>query len=266
MQRNFIEETKELNLRERDRVYRFSEKYSNAAYNIKMREQKAKKILAVLDDYYSGNLKNLTLLDIGCSVGIISNMLSKRFAEVAGIDVDEQAIKYAQANYNSENMEFRIGSGINLDFPDKTFDVVVCSHIYEHVPDAKSLLYEIYRVLKTKGVCYFAAGNRLSLIEPHYKLPLLSIMPKYFANLYLRILKKGDVYCENHLTSWRLKRLVSRFEIMDYTLKIIQDPHKYRLTEMIKHNSFKQKIALWVLKKVYWLCPTYIWLLRKNER
>ncbi|OGL44656.1 MAG: hypothetical protein A2161_06425 [Candidatus Schekmanbacteria bacterium RBG_13_48_7] len=244
--------------------YGFSASHPDVTYNVKMREQKAKKIIAVLDDHYSGNLESLTLLDIGCSTGIITNVLSKRFHKVTGIDIDEPAVKDAKKNYQSPNLGFSIQDSMKLGFPGESFHVIVCAHIYEHVPDPYQLLSEIYRVLKHGGICYFAAGNRINLIEPHYKLPLLSVIPKSIAHQYLHFFRKGDLYYENHLTLWGLRRLVSRFEIIDYTLKIVENPEKYFATEMIQQNSYKQNIGLWILKHFYWASTTYLWLLRKK--
>jgi SAM-dependent methyltransferase len=34
---------------------------------------------------------------------------------------------------------------------DETFDVVLCSHVLEHIPDDRKAISEIYRVLKTGG-------------------------------------------------------------------------------------------------------------------
>ena len=51
---------------------------------------------------------------------------------------------------------------------------VVCNHVYEHVPDAAALMRDVHRVLRSDGVCYFAAGHTLQLIEPHYRVPFLS--------------------------------------------------------------------------------------------
>ncbi|MFH0732453.1 MAG: class I SAM-dependent methyltransferase [Candidatus Omnitrophota bacterium] len=244
--------------------YGFSQTHSCAVYNTQKRQQKARKMFAVLDDYYSEGLERLSLLDIGCSAGIISKALSDKFARVAGIDIDEQAIKHARQNCASDNLAFSVSDGMNLNFADASFDIVICAHVYEHVPDAIKLMSEIYRVLKPEGVCYFAAANRLKFIEMHYKLPLLSIMPKALAHLYLRALKKGNFYYENHLTLHGLRNLVSQFNVSDYTLKIIIDPQKYCATEMIAPESFKQRLAILIVKYAYWLCPTYIWLLRKD--
>lgn len=248
-----------------DYQYGFSEAHPDTVYDVQEKEQKAKKILSVLDDYYSGELDKLSLLDIGCSAGIISHVLSKRFRRVIGIDIDEPSVKFAKKNYHSNKVQFSIQDGISLGFPEHSFDVVLCAHVYEHVPDSSLLLAEIHRVLKPDGICYLAAGNRLKLIEPHYKLPLLSVIPKPLANLYLRVLKRGDFYYEKLLTLWKLQALVYQFEVIDYTLEIIENPHRYYATEMVGHGSLKQKIATWVSRTAYWLCPTYIWLLRKHK-
>jgi ubiquinone/menaquinone biosynthesis C-methylase UbiE len=38
-----------------------------------------------------------------------------------------------------------------IDFPDHTFDVVLCSHVLEHIPDDRRAMREIRRVLKPDG-------------------------------------------------------------------------------------------------------------------
>ena len=54
----------------------------------------------------------------------------------------------------------------HLPFGEASFDVVNCTHIYEHVPDAARLMDEIFRVLRPGGICFFSAGNRLSYMSP----------------------------------------------------------------------------------------------------
>jgi len=232
-------------------------------YDLNNREQKAKKIISVLSDYFKSNLKNLVLLDIGSSTGIMTNYFSKYFKSVVGIDIDEKAVSFAQNNFKNPNLTFCIGDSMNLPFPNNFFDVVNCAHIYEHVPDSKKLMEEIYRVLKPAGICFFVAGNRFVLIEGHYKLPLLSAIPKKLAHVYLRILRKGTYYYENHLSYWGLKDLTSRFYVIDYTEKVIHNPDKYHATDMLTSNSIKQTLVILILNFAYWLCPDYIWLLKK---
>lgn len=242
----------------------FSEKHTNL-YDLKARQQKAKKILSVLTDYFKSSLANLTFLDVGSSTGIMTHLLSHEFKQTTGIDIDEKAVAYSQKEFENEKLEFHLQDSMDIKYPDNTFDVVNCSHIYEHVPDSKRLMDEIYRVLKPGGVCFFAAGNRLILMEQHYHLPLLSVVPKFVAHKYVKLMGKADFYYETHLTYWGLKKLTSAFEVIDYTLEIIRHPKKYYATEMIKENSFSQKFYLSILRGAYFLCPTYLWLLKKPQ-
>jgi 2-polyprenyl-3-methyl-5-hydroxy-6-metoxy-1,4-benzoquinol methylase len=242
----------------------FSSLYPDDAYNFEKRKQKARKIISILDDYFSGKLEMLTALDVGCSVGVISNELSKSMGKVIGVDIDRDAIELAKKRYHSHNVDFLVQNSLDLEFSDNSFDIVICNHIYEHVPDPGKLTHEIHRVLKQGGVCYFAAGNRITLIEPHYRLPLLSVFPKPIANFYLSLFRKGKSYYENLMTYWKLRDLVARFTTIDYTVKIIESPQKYQANDMVKENSLKQKMARWIIKRAYWLSPTYIWLLRKD--
>ena len=40
----------------------------------------------------------------------------------------------------------------NLDLPDQAFDVVLCSHVLEHVPDDRAAMRELARVLRPDGI------------------------------------------------------------------------------------------------------------------
>lgn len=247
--------------------YQYQDKFSEQhveLYDVYVREQKAKKILAVLSDFFNNPLNNLSLLDIGSSTGIMTHLLSKKFKRTIGIDIDKKAVEYAQKRFENNKLKFYVQDCMNINYPDNSFDVVNCSHIYEHVPDSKRLMDEIYRVLKPGGVCFFAAGNRFVFMEAHYKLPFLSVIPKFLAHKYIKLFNRADFYYETHLTYWGLKKLTSKFEIFDYTLEIIKNPVKYSATEMIKENSFSQFFYLFVMKIAYFLCPTYIWLLKKS--
>ncbi len=241
----------------------FSNAHADDMYDEEMRRQKADKMLTVLDDYYGGQLSVLRALDVGCSTGIIAGRLAERLGSVVGVDIDEPAIRYAQMEHGSDTCRFFVGDSMNLQFPAQSFDVVICAQVYEHVPDAHRLVAEIHRVLRPGGVCYFAAANRLQWVEAHYHLPLLSVVPKRLSSLVLRALGRGNSYYETHLTLWGLRALVAQFDVIDYTLTILQDPWRFHATDMIADGSLKQKMALWVVRRAYWLCPTYIWLLRR---
>ncbi len=243
----------------------YSRLQSIETFNLEKRFQKAEKILAVLKDYFGHRLSSITILDVGCSIGVAASAMGRRTKLVAGIDIDREAIRYAHHNMSAQNVYFLEGDSMCIPAADNAIDAVICSHVYEHIPEPENLMKEIFRVLKPGGACYFAAGNRFQLIEPHYRLPLLSLMPRGIANLMLRITGKGNYYFEKHLSLANLKKLTEDYICFDYTKKIIKDPVKYSATEMIVPGSGKQKIYIWLLGRFYWLCPTYLWVLKKPE-
>jgi len=242
----------------------FSKIHSDSSlHDVTVREQKAKKVISVLQDYL-GDLKSLTALDIGCSTGLMTVLYAEKFRNIIGIDIDRPAVEFGIQNNSRTNAQFYVKDGMDTGFEDRAFDVIICNHVYEHVPDCTKLMAEIYRLLKVRGVCYFAACNRLRLIEPHYQLALLSVVPKAVAHIYLRVSNKGTFYYEKHLTLWGLRKLVSHFTLVDYTLKIVRNPEKFHATEMVKPRSLYQKLALTLLGIAFWISPSYVWLLEKS--
>jgi ubiquinone/menaquinone biosynthesis C-methylase UbiE len=125
------------------------------------------------------------------------------------------------------------------------FDLVICCQTYEHVPDAQRLFDEIYRVLKPHGVCYLTAVNKWRVWEPHHNLPFLSWFPRDLVPWYK---EQPKSYKE-------LRNLASKFQLVDYTGKIISNPKKY-------HYDFP-KILPPIIFIVNFLSPSFIWILQK---
>jgi ubiquinone/menaquinone biosynthesis C-methylase UbiE len=246
----------------REYQYDFSTR-GDAMHDVRGRERKAQTMVAVLTDYFGGALNTLNLLNVGGSTGIIDDLLADHFGSVVGIDIDAKAIEHAKRSFSRHNLSFRLGDAMAMEFPDASFDVLICSQVYEHVPDAKVMMEEIFRVLKPGGICYFAANNRLMWNEPHYGLPLLSVIPRPLAHIYIRMAGKADRYHELHLSYRGLRALVANFEVVDYTRKIVESPERYGVDYLLKPGSRKLRVARLVAAHLYWLMPGYIWLLRK---
>lgn len=240
----------------------FSDAHPSAVFDKESRQRKARKILAVLEDHLI-DLKKLNLLEIGCAAGIGTKVYAEKVASIIAIDIDQPAVLHAGAQNDTANTTYCVMDSQMMGFPDASFDVVICAHVYEHVPDAGRLIDEIHRVLKKGGVCFFAAGNRWRVIEPHYQLPFLSMMPKSLAHKYLRIIGRGNYYYENHLSYWQLRDLVSLFEIIDYPKRIIDFPSIFNASDMLHEGTIKHRLAKIFIRFAYWICPTFLWLLRK---
>ena len=250
--------------RENKYQYNYSEINPVSVYDRRGREQKAKTIVSVLQDFIGADLKSLTLLDFGSSTGIIANYLANYFGKVVGIDIDQPAVEFATANFKRDNLEFVQTDSLKSEMHESYFDAVICAHVYEHVQDASVMMDEIHRLLKPGGVCYFAAGNRLNIMEPHYRLPFLSVIPRPLAHIYIRWAGKGESYYEKHLSYWGLKRLVRKFEIVDYTRPMIENPQRFSADYLLQPGAIKTSLARWGVKYAYWLVPGYIWLLKKK--
>lgn len=247
-----------------DRGYQYDFSTLNGAmYDVVGRTRKAETMLRVLADFAGDRLGTLTLLNVGGSAGIIDDHLAQRVGRVVGIDIDANAIRFAQERYQRPNLEFRLGDAMALDYPDASFDAVVCSQVYEHVPDAAKMMREIFRVLKPGGVCYFAASNRLMWNEPHYNLPLLSVLPRALAHRYVRWAGKADHYHELHFSYWGLRRLVAGFRLHDYTRRLAREPVAFGVDYMIPPAGPKHALVNLVATFAFWLMPGYIWLLEK---
>lgn len=229
------------------------------------REKKAKHIVLTLADYLGkNNLKTKTVLDIGASTGIIDNYLSKYFKKVTGTDIDKVAISFAKKNFKKKNLVFKVEDAMKLSFKENSFDVVICTHVYEHVPNSQKLFNEINRVLKPGGICYLAAINALWPIEPHYNLLFLSYFPKNIANLYIRLKGKKEYY-ETPVTYWKLMDLTKDFTKIDYTKIILQSPKKFGYDNKILKNLPKL-IFTTISPFAKYFSPTSFTLLIKNEQ
>src|SRR4030081_2909965 len=123
---------------------RFSETHEAEMYDAAGRELKAAKVIAILEDTL-GDLRALRLLDLGCSNGLMTRFYGERFKIVIGVDFDQPGIEYAIANNKAANIEYRVGDAMATGLPDGSVDIVTCTHVYEHVPDAVRMMDEIYR-------------------------------------------------------------------------------------------------------------------------
>ncbi|MEP6598402.1 MAG: class I SAM-dependent methyltransferase [Actinomycetota bacterium] len=222
------------------------------------RRQKAGKISAVLSDFLGDSaFDGLTVLDIGCSTGFIADELRRAGATVVGVDIDVPGLSRAAKRFGGA-VHFTCADGEALPLPSKSVDVVVFNHIYEHVVDADAVMKEIGRVLRPEGVVYLGLGNRLGVVEPHYKLPLLSWLPKPLANRYVKVTGRADHYYETFRTRRNLRRMCRGLSVWDYTYTVLADPDRFRADDMVPAPLRRAPIALW--RTVSPIIPTFIWI------
>lgn len=103
-----------------------------------------------------------TVLDVGCGGGFLTEAFAKDGHNVVGIDPSANSIAAARehAALSGLSIDYRVGSGECLPFPDSSFDIVSCCDVLEHVHDPNQVIREISRTLKTGGVFLYDTVNR----------------------------------------------------------------------------------------------------------
>lgn len=235
-------------------------------YDKRSREEKGRRIIQLLAHRYGREkLKQFSLMDIGGSSGIIDAVLAQHVKEVVCIDIDKGAVDFARKNFKRKNLKFIIDDALKLSFKDNRFDVIVCTHVYEHVSDQKKLFSEMYRVLKPGGCCYLAATNRLWIFEAHYNLLFLSWLPKSLSHAYVRLFRKANKYYETPRTYWTLKKLSKKFQVIEFTESIVRNPSLYGYHTSIVSSRPLRYIFWLIAPFARYFSPTFIWLLCKKK-
>ena len=86
-----------------------------------------------------------TLLDVGSGRGYFLNVLAARTPyKLTGVDMADH-IPGLKANYVKGFIE-------KLPFPDKSFDIVTCTHTIEHIINLKQAMEELKRVAKKQVI------------------------------------------------------------------------------------------------------------------
>jgi len=157
--------------------------------------------------------------DVGAGTGIIKNALEVEFSKsIVGFDIDYEFI--------IERDRMVAADATRLPVPPESFDMVLLNHIYEHVTDQSALFREAYRILAPGGVAYVSAGNRLAIMEPHYRLPFLSWLPNPVADRYVRWARRGSGYEDIRFRTYRpLRALIETagLRVRDVTEQAIDD-------------------------------------------
>ena len=103
------------------------------------------------------DISGCAILDIGCGLGAIDELLVKEYhaASVIGVDVDPSLLERMRARIERAGMTGRIQglqvTGGPLPFADASFDVVFSKDSLVQIPDKAAVFAEVLRVLRPAG-------------------------------------------------------------------------------------------------------------------
>lgn len=174
------------------------------------RREKADVILALVGPRLRASER---AADMGAGTGLVKKALEEETGKyIIGFEIDRQFIAWEEGMVVADALRLPVRRG--------SFDFVLLNHLYEHVEDQPGLFREAWRVLRPGGGAYVAAGNVLAVMEPHYRLPFLSWLPRPAADAYLRVTGRGRSYAGIRFRTRRsLLRMMERagFRVRDLT-------------------------------------------------
>jgi 2-polyprenyl-6-hydroxyphenyl methylase / 3-demethylubiquinone-9 3-methyltransferase len=106
--------------------------------------------------------QGLSVLDIGCGGGLVSEPVARLGAAVTGIDPAPENIAAAGAHASSQGMaiDYRACRVEDLVSEGRTFDGVLCLEVVEHVPDVAAFLTECAKLVRPGGLMVLSTINR----------------------------------------------------------------------------------------------------------
>ena len=156
-------------------------------------------------DWISGlaPLKGKRVLDVGCGGGILADSMARRGAEVLGIDLATKALKVAQLHAieaETQGVSYReiSAEALAIEQP-RSFDVVTCMEMLEHVPDPSLIVKACAELVKPGGWVIFSTINRnakaflFAIVGAEY---LLDLIPRG-THEYGKLIKPSELagYC-----------------------------------------------------------------------
>jgi ubiquinone/menaquinone biosynthesis C-methylase UbiE len=146
--------------------------------------------------------KPLKILDVGTGTGFIALNLAELGHHVTGIDLGDLMLQKARTNAERRglNATFLIGDAEDLDFPDNSFEVIICRHLFWTLLQPDQTMAEWMRILTSNG--------RVILIDGK-KNPPKGDRPKVYTNVH-----EGKVYSDE---------LIDQVQGVDVTVAQISD-------------------------------------------
>lgn len=107
-------------------------------------------------------LGGLSILDIGCGGGLLSEPLARLGADVTGIDASEKNVEVAalHAREGGVSSRYRHATAEALLAEGSAFDVVLAMEVVEHVPDPGAFIATAGALVRPGGALVLSTINR----------------------------------------------------------------------------------------------------------
>ena len=105
-------------------------------------------------------LRGLTVLDIGCGAGLLSEFMARRGARVTGIDPAGRNIDIARHHAREQGLAIEYLRGSAEDLEERRFDVVLNMEVVEHVDNVQAFMRCCCALVESGGMHFVSTINR----------------------------------------------------------------------------------------------------------
>lgn len=184
-------------------------------------------------------LEDMEILDIGCGGGILAEELSKKGANVTGIDASEKTIEIAKQHSQENNLKINYECSTledHLKKSKKKYDSIICFELIEHVPDQLKLINDISKVSKKGSKLFLSTINR-NIVS--------FLFAKVIAEYILKIVPQGTHQYEKFIKPSELNKILekSNYKTIDIKgVKLNPIDFTFSFSSITKINYFMTSI------------------------
>ena len=117
-------------------------------------------LLRSFEEVFLLDLGKRRVLDAGCGVGSMGEVLRERCGHYVGVDVNRHVLRFSAPAARRSYVQ---ASGLSLPFSERSFDCIFAFDVLEHLPGGLPnqirFLTELRRVLKPMGTILFTTPN-----------------------------------------------------------------------------------------------------------
>ena len=149
------------------------------------------------------DFKKLSVLDVGCGGGLLSESMARLGMKVFGIDASEESVNIAKVhalNRNLCNLDYRCVNVDSLVSIKEKYDIITVMEVVEHVDNLSVFINSISNILNDNGIIFLSTLNRTiksllyAIVYAEYVFKLVPrhthqwnkfVKPSEIANLFL---------------------------------------------------------------------------------
>jgi 2-polyprenyl-3-methyl-5-hydroxy-6-metoxy-1,4-benzoquinol methylase len=154
-------------------------------------------------------------LEAGPGSGIYLPLLAELFTEVVAVDIEEEYLAGLRGlAQRHANISLAIDDITRSRLPDRSFDLVLCTEVVEHLTDSAAALRELHRLLKPGGILVLSTPQPLSPLELAAKVAFLPGIERLVRLIYrepvlplghINLLSEREVTTQLHQAGFQVR-------------------------------------------------------------